>query len=626
MDWLAFGVAFFFLNVCGIFLYLKYYTFGYSDWDLAFYSQAMWNLSLHGGQYSSLFASNLFGNHSNLIAFLLVPLYWLFPHPLTLILTKVLVFVLAALIFYRYAKSKIGDVAALICMVLYLLYPANLFSLIYEFDFESLSPIFLFLLYIFYTGKNFPAFLSTAILTILIKENMALIVCAFGVAGLFSKEKWKWGGIPLVLGAALFLYLTQVFIPQFSKTGKHIYLYIYSGLGQTPLQIAWKLLTTPSIILGYLTPWNVGCLLKMLTPLALTPLFSLPTLFFAMPILLIRILADAPAQMTIYYYYGVSIAPFLFLAMVNALAWVRNKPRRIFVIFFHLLLILVVVCSIQDLRLYINSMKRMIFLHDDHFKMARWDLVKSIPKDAPVIATFDFLAELSQRKNLFAFFLIYHRNFGPNDFHLPAPDSFALIDFMDQWLLNSLEMDPKPTANAIHNFFRNNDWNVVKAYNDVVLLKKSATSCENCLLEVEDKPFLPSQSSPIIFDDTLELHNFQNITIKAHEESPPSCLTFFWRTAKDVNRLYVMEITLRHGKRRVSQHMHCIGYTMFPTALWKNDTYIKENYWLWLPHLPKGEYTIEIAVFGQVKESYARVPVKFGDSIESVVRMPLVIN
>ncbi len=628
-DWLALGIAFLFFNACAVFLYLKYYTFGYTDWDLAFYNQAMWNLSFHGNQFSSLFDRNLLGNHANLIAFLLIPLYRIFPHPLTLVFTKLFVFTIAAVVFYRYAKLKLCPVVAISMMLLYLIYPANLFSIIYEFDFESLSPVPLFLLYIFYQQKNFRAFLCTAILTILIKENLALIVCVFGLTGLFSKEKWKWGVIPLALGSIAFVLLTQVLIPYFSPTGKHLYAYLYSELGQTPTQIAWKLLSHPFLIFDRLaTPFIRQCLLTMFIPLAFLPIFSASTLFYIFPILLLRILAKAPTQMSIYYYYGVSIAPFLFLAMVNTLSWIGSKPQQIFRTLFYPLLMLTMLCSIQEVHLNLNIMKSMIFIHDDRFKLARRDLVKTIPKDAPVIGSFDFLSRLSQRKNLYAFFKIYHYSFGPEMFSLPAPQSYAAIDFMDPWLLNYLQTRPRSTGKDIHHFFQNENWDVVKAYDDLVLFKKTGTPCRNCLLEFPTESLSQFDTSPIIIDDTIELHNFPNHTLEERPGLNPLPLTFFWSASKDVDKLYIMRIAIKQRGQIIAHQDHFIGYAIFPTVLWKKDNQIKENYWLWFSGLSKGEYTLEFMIFRQQRDAlFEQIPVKVNSSSESrTIQRSLIIN
>ena len=90
-------------------LSVKFLYFGYYDWDLAIFSHIMWNLS-HGSMYSSLLGVNFLGNHVNIFAFLIAPIYAVFSSPLTLICLKLLSYTGGALIFYHIAK-KYNDFA-----------------------------------------------------------------------------------------------------------------------------------------------------------------------------------------------------------------------------------------------------------------------------------------------------------------------------------------------------------------------------------------------------------------------------------------------------------------------------------------------------------------------------------
>ena len=87
-DLIAFILCLFACILWVILLSYKYFHFGYDDWDLAYFSQSMWDLS-HGISYNSLFDANFFSNHDNLIAYLVLPIYQVFQHPLILIFLKV---------------------------------------------------------------------------------------------------------------------------------------------------------------------------------------------------------------------------------------------------------------------------------------------------------------------------------------------------------------------------------------------------------------------------------------------------------------------------------------------------------------------------------------------------------
>src|SRR3989344_6983069 len=248
-DFLAYSLFFLALAGWTWFILLKYLRFEYWDWDLAFFSQATWNI-MHGSQYSSLFYVNFFGNHANLIVYLILPFYAIFSHPLTLVFLKIASYLTGALILYHPAKEKLTAIPAVIIMLCYITYPPNLHAMNYEFDFETLSPLFLFLLYYFFVKNKFWPFLITSLTTILIKENMPLIIIAFGIYALFSKKKDKlrWAVIPFLLGAIGLYFLTAIFIPSMTNSTSYYYLTNYHDLGNTPFEILFTLITQPAKI------------------------------------------------------------------------------------------------------------------------------------------------------------------------------------------------------------------------------------------------------------------------------------------------------------------------------------------------------------------------------------------
>jgi len=116
----------------------KFYSLGYYDWDFDLAAQTMWNLC-HGSTRVSLYGTNFLANHSEYFAFLLVPVYSFFQHPLTLIHLNLLSFFGGAFVFYRIAQKNIGSWMAICFMTLFIIHPANIFMLLYEFHFESLA-------------------------------------------------------------------------------------------------------------------------------------------------------------------------------------------------------------------------------------------------------------------------------------------------------------------------------------------------------------------------------------------------------------------------------------------------------------------------------------------------------
>ncbi len=587
-----------------ILLTYKYYFFGYYDWDLAIYSHAMWNLT-HGSFYSSLIGMNFFANHANYIALLITPIYFLFPHSLTLIYLKLLSFFSGAFMLYTIVKKDLHPIMALILMILFIFFPANIFALLFEFDFESLSVIFLFLLYYFYREERFKAFFIVMILIPLLKENMSLIIFAFGIYILFSKKtnKLRWGLIPILFGSIYFYIVLFIITPTIRRDlpSPHQYLVLYSslGLGNTPLQILGTLLSHPIKIFKQhiVHPDNLYYYRELFGPLLFIPLLNPQTLFIISPILLQNILAYPWSQHTIFFHYNTSIVPFVFLAAAKSLKYLQANTRTCF--FCTTFIIIAFVCLFSTLS-YKSMLSSRISMIPDKLDPIRWKMIKQIPPESGIIATFDFLNELSRRKHLYSFLNVTRGFNGLTGYPFrPPPEiSYALIDFEDEWVLQDVIRKPSTIVLLKDPFFSQVNWKVKDAVEDIVLLEREDEEGIRLVEVMKDHgPEDISQSPQVLID-----HRFRLLVSKIgpslHSRRSLLPLTFLWKSDVDVKENYKMVLYIKKGDETVDSRVRRIGYSIYPTVSWEKGDFIKENYWLLLPpSLPPGQYSLEIFFF-----------------------------
>ncbi|MBF0570466.1 MAG: DUF2079 domain-containing protein [Candidatus Omnitrophica bacterium] len=460
----------------------KYVHFGYNDWDLAFFTQACWQL-LHCSQYTSVTGINYFGDHSYFITLLILPFFALAPHPLTLVLLKLMAYLVSAYLFYKIAYESLGQKTAVILMVLYLAFPANIFSVLYEFNPESLAPPILFWMFMAFQRRQWRAYLIASILLMLIKENMALIVCAYGLYGIFSKKcppKIAW--FNLFLGAGVFYSLVIYVVPYFRHLAYHPFVVRYEYLGQNIGEIIFNLFAQPHKALhAIFSGMNVKYFKSLFGPLLLPVLISWQFLFLASPILLQHMLSDNPSEHSIYYHYGSTITPFIFMAVMCALnLCFKRFSRRLF----NAILFLLIFSVTAFLFCFLDAFVYKLNYHPDHLEAVRWDFVKAVPFQTGVIATFDYLTPLSSREYLYAFHKVYDESYqNPQEiksnelntgksFVLPDQVRYALIDFKDPWLNRSLKLWPQASSKRIQMFFKRDNWKVIKRYGSIVLLKR----------------------------------------------------------------------------------------------------------------------------------------------------------
>ncbi len=442
------------LCLFGFFFYFsitvyRYVHFSYQDWDQALISQSLWNL-WHGKLYSSLYGFNTFGDHSTFINLLVLPLFAIFPHPLTISFLEIFLFSASALFLYFMILQDLDKNPAFLMTFVYLFFLPNFLSICHDFNTETMTPFFILLVIYFYRKNEVRNFYFSFLFLFLFKENMPLIVAMIGIWGIFSKDRNRmlWGVLPIVLSLVYFFIMVKWVIPHFRGMKQYSLLVRYSYLGSDPLGVFFHLMRFKTLKYLFLNPVNINYLRALFGVFLVPALLSPSVLLLAAPIILYHLLSLHMPEKTIYYYYAAAITPIIFLASVQTLKKFKALffYRRTICWFFILI-------SFFQLLTYRPQIVQKIGLYSDGNVSQEWKLVKMIPPAAGVVATFKFLPALSLRENLFSLHKVYSEEYQnpvlykKSDFYtgkvfnLPGDVTFALIDFNDPWLQRSLR-DP----------------------------------------------------------------------------------------------------------------------------------------------------------------------------------------
>lgn len=593
--------------IAGLYILVeKYINFGYNDWDFALYANAMWNLS-HGSFHSSTFGTNFLTNHAEYFSFILVPVYRLFGHPFLLIVLKLFSLTAGSFVLYLIAKKNLGWPIAIVLMLLYQVYPPNLFMLIYEFHFENLAIPFIFLLYYFFTNQKLTPFLITALFAGLIKENIALIVATFGIYAIFSKRgnKLAWIMGPLFLGGGIFFLSMFVITPHLRMQEGLNYANQYIGFywknpGEHTHLAQVILLNLHNAWANMSSPLNILFIKELFGPLNFLPLLSPHTLFLGAPVLLQNFLG--PFQMhTIYYHYAATITVFIFLALTASLKFLKVYIRPL--TFYVVVLFTGLTCMFNTID-YLPEFSGRMASWPDRLDPVRWQMVNVVPSDASVMATFDFLDKLADRKDLYSFHNVW-RNYSPftgeSPYRIPQNLSLALIDWECPWFWSDVLLQARSgrqdALRHVSDFYFQGAWAVKEATEEITLLGKGAAGNLPPLVEVSKDLPLNLPANPVLsVDNKFSLLDF-TIGQKQEGVTPQKkiLLTFLWKAQEDVDDLYSMIIELKNGKETVFRWHHHIGYGIYATPLWEKGDYIKERYWVLLPSvLPPAHYIFEI--------------------------------
>src|SRR5215471_1325122 len=279
-----------------VFALARYHTFQTGSYDLVIFDQAVRSYAhfrpgtsiikgLHNG-FGPHFS--VLGDHWSPILAVLVPLYWAFDGPQTLLVAQAVLFALAIPPLWVFTRRAFGGgqaavVAAYLVSVVYLLSWPIASALYFNFHEVAFAPVLTAVaLERLQAGRLRTALIALAGL-LLVKEDMGLLVAGIGLYLLVARPRVVArqrlvAAALIAAGAADTVVATYVLIPAFG--GRSGYYWAYTALGSNAGQAAWHLITHPGGTLALLvTPqvklftmlWLFGafCFLPLRSPISL---------------------------------------------------------------------------------------------------------------------------------------------------------------------------------------------------------------------------------------------------------------------------------------------------------------------------------------------------------------------
>lgn len=225
----------------------SYHSFGL---DLGLFDQVFWNTT-QGRPFESTMSlgiaapHSLLGDHFSPVFLLLMPLYYAYPHPETLLVIQTAALALGAWPVYLLGKLKLAAGYPLLWVLVYFLFLPLAFINLYDFHEIALAVAPLgFALYFLERDRPF-WFLGFLLFTFLIKEELPVVALGFGMYAL-ARRNWRLGLQVLAGSLVVFELVTGFAIPHFS--GGRTYFYFaerYGAIGGSPLGILHTLITNP---------------------------------------------------------------------------------------------------------------------------------------------------------------------------------------------------------------------------------------------------------------------------------------------------------------------------------------------------------------------------------------------
>jgi hypothetical protein len=423
----------------------------------------------------------------------------------------------------------------------------------------------------------------------------------FGIYALLRRKPKKWILVPSLIGLVWFFLAVKVVIPYFAKDaelyqGGFIFNQYYKHLGNNFFDMTKTIITKPSWVFGYVfTERKLIYLFQLFAPTAFLGFLSPQALLIALPILLQNLLSAVDIHTDIHFHYNALLIPFIFYSAIGGF----KKLLSFKIINNHRLVIyagFIGVLSISGIYLkgpqfylpeFINFFPR------DELAKEKEKLIKLIPKDASVIATFQFLPRLASRHKVYSMHLVASgfKMLTNVKYDPPGDLEYALVDFSEPLPAYAHSM-----ARAHYNLFsfvETGSWKVVKAVDDMVLFKKNLPDTDS-LFDIAEKPKIQNIVNANINNQIILLGYDCNI-----KNDKILHFTYYWKFLKYLDRPLGVSVQFLDSGNKVRFHkFHIFGYRIYAMGNWPKDKIFKENHYAFIPsNIEKNVYSMRMSLF-----------------------------
>ncbi|EKD99823.1 MAG: membrane protein-like protein [uncultured bacterium] len=345
--------------------FFRYNNFDFGKFDLGNMTQMLWN-TLHG---RVLYLTDYFGtnlprwsmSHVDPILLLFVPIFAVFQHPMTLVVSQLVLVIFSSIIIYKIAELELkSKFSACFLACAYLFYPAIGFLTAWT-GFHGVTaviPAFLGAFYVYekmhksqkFTKKGLVAFWVLLVLVMMGKEQLPLYIAFYGVFIWLFRQNYKLGLKMIGVGAVWFIVAFFVIIPSFAKyriegynkfatslgldtsvtrdvERPNYFLSRYEAFGETYVEVAVNMLLRPDIMVQvFFGGDKLDNLRRTFEPVGYITLAAPQLLIISLPDFLINYLTTEGGIGTaeIYNHRVSMIVPVMFISVIFAISWLSK--------------------------------------------------------------------------------------------------------------------------------------------------------------------------------------------------------------------------------------------------------------------------------------------------------------
>jgi uncharacterized membrane protein len=341
-------VAAVFFVLCLLLTLHRYYSF-YATYDQGIFNQLFWN-GTHGRFFESSLSSALstnvvhqneipevyyhrLGQHFTPALILWLPIYSLFPSPVTLTVLQVTLITAAGLVLYPLARHYLEPRLSAAIVVSYYCANAVIGPTLGNFHDSCQTPLFVFGLLLAMEKRWWPLFGILATLMLAVREDGGVVLFGVGVYLILSRRYPLTGLAVCILSFGYMIVLTNLIMPLFSADISQRFMMerfgqYADGDEASTLQIIWGMASNPGRLIEQLfTPLfgKIKYLLGQWLPLALVPAVAPASWTIAGFPLLKLFLAKGESVLAINIRYAMTVVPGLFYGTI---LWWADRQKE----------------------------------------------------------------------------------------------------------------------------------------------------------------------------------------------------------------------------------------------------------------------------------------------------------
>ncbi len=351
-----------------------------------------------------------FAVHLSPAFYFLLPLYYIFPSPLTLQIGQALFLMAGVIPVYLLCKHlKFSGRTTVLLSCLYVFYPVLSTGCFYDIHENCFLPFFLLWTFYFFEKKRYVPMYLSAVGVLFVKEDAAIYLLVFALY-LFLSRRSRLNGVLLAVMAAGYFLFASYYLKEYGlgtmmdRYDNLIYDYDAGLFG-----VLKTVLTNPGYLLTQLFTessggWNkIWFLAQMLLPVGLLPFCSQkPSRWLLITPILLNIITYYPYLYDTGFQYQFGGAAFLIYATILNLPELRLPTRRAL-----LSLAAAACCCLYLFRVTSTLSSYHSWWQSDKEKLERMEsILETIPDDASVCASTFLVPHLAQRDVIYE--ISYH--------------------------------------------------------------------------------------------------------------------------------------------------------------------------------------------------------------------------